>query len=985
MQNWMANGWWKGWAGLIGMALLSGGSACAQVIGDDTLAIAERSQVSPGPTMQITGGAVRGSNLFHSFLQFSIPTGGSVVFNNGAAIANIISRVTGTAPSVLDGTLQANGTANLFLINPNGIVFGPKATLNIGGSFLATTATAIQFGNQGSFSATSPEVSALLSVNPSALLFNQITHAAGITHQATLTVRPENTLTLVGGALNLDGGKLVAPAGRVELAAIAGTGTVGLDRLSLTVPAALARADIQLTNGAALQLQGTAMGNVAIYARDLNLTASTIATEILDRANGSGRPPGGIGLDATGAIRLAQASQVRTLLGRNATGRGGDIAIRADSLSVTGVSVIGALTSGIGDSGNIAIQVSDRLLIDGAGRPGDRSLIKTEVTSTGNGNSGSIAVIARTLATTNGGEFTATTVGRGNAGSVTLQVTEDAVFDGVGGEGPSGVISTVGSTGVGRGGDITVRAQTIALTNAAQLASNANGRGNAGNITLEARERVSLDGTIASGDSSGVFSGVGGAGRGNGGDILVIAPIVSLTRGGQLLALTFGDGSAGNVILQADEVLLDGTGFEGQSGIFTGVIFGATGRGGNIDITTRSLSITNGALLSATTAGEREGGNITIHAADSTWLDGSGELGPSSLVTDAEGLLGILGLLSTSEIRNPVLRIPPRALGSTTLRVAIATAELFPQVVSIAPNRDFIIDTTRLRNALEQLTVLRPDLVPAGRGGEISVTTGSLTLSNGAQISASSEGTGTAGRIRLAVRDSLHIQGGVVSTSALRSTGGEVVFTAKDIRLSGDSDITTSVFRGEGEGGNITFTAESIIMLDDSDILAFSRDGSGGNITLEAPVFFGSGYQPTIAISDLATLDGNGRVDINATGRLRSGVIRLPDTSELQNRVVRLPNSVLDSSRLIQNSCMVRRTSQGSFVITGIGGLPVSPAEIGSAPFSTYDVEPIVAAQPNPLPPVTEHRSNSSPAPMVEIDGVYPLSTGEIILGRACR
>ena len=113
----------------------------------------------------IHGGVRSGNNLFHSFSQFSISTGGSAVFNNPLDIQTIFSRVTGTTQSSIDGLIKANGTASLFLMNPNGILFGPNAKLDIGGSFIGTTATRIKFADGVSFSANETTPNPLLTVS----------------------------------------------------------------------------------------------------------------------------------------------------------------------------------------------------------------------------------------------------------------------------------------------------------------------------------------------------------------------------------------------------------------------------------------------------------------------------------------------------------------------------------------------------------------------------------------------------------------------------------------------------------------------------------------------------------------------------------------------------------------------------------------------------------------------------------------------------
>ncbi|GAA6623686.1 filamentous hemagglutinin N-terminal domain-containing protein [Scytonema sp. NUACC26] len=151
-------------------------------------------------------------------------TGGTTFFNNATDIQNIIGRVTGGSVSNIDGIIRANGAANLFLINPSGIIFGRNASFNIGGSFVATTANAIRFGNQGFFNASAPNNPELLTVNPSAFFFNQNAAApiqnnsvanAGLNPSSKITARglrvPDGlSLLLVGGDININGGGLYA-------------------------------------------------------------------------------------------------------------------------------------------------------------------------------------------------------------------------------------------------------------------------------------------------------------------------------------------------------------------------------------------------------------------------------------------------------------------------------------------------------------------------------------------------------------------------------------------------------------------------------------------------------------------------------------------------------------------------------------------------------------------------------------------------------
>ncbi|HEY9602792.1 MAG TPA: filamentous hemagglutinin N-terminal domain-containing protein, partial [Allocoleopsis sp.] len=276
--------------GISGGIAFSGNPALAQsnIVPDNTLG-ADSSLVMPNfnglPVEVIAGGTQRGQNLFHSFQEFNVSENrGAYFLSPDAAIENILARVTGGNRSDILGTLGTFGNSqpNLFLINPNGIIFGPNASLDVGGSFVATTANAVGLGETGRFSASEPQTSNLLAINPNAFFFNQFSNQGQIVNRSTATttvlgffvnglpssyglqVLGGRSLLLLGGNVNVNGGIVFAPGGRVELGGLASTGTVGLNvdgnNLHLAFPDNVARADVSLTNRAVVSTRGEGGG-----------------------------------------------------------------------------------------------------------------------------------------------------------------------------------------------------------------------------------------------------------------------------------------------------------------------------------------------------------------------------------------------------------------------------------------------------------------------------------------------------------------------------------------------------------------------------------------------------------------------------------------------------------------------------------------------------------------------------------------------------
>ncbi|NER38089.1 MAG: S-layer family protein [Oscillatoria sp. SIO1A7] len=609
----------------------------------------------------ITGGTIRDSYLFHSFEEFSIPTGGAAFFDNPVAIENIVSRVTGQSISEIDGLIRANGGANLFLLNPNGIVIGANASLDIGGSFVGTTANSIEFADGSIFGASPGEVPGappLLTINvPLGLQFGDSTPPGQIrvrgsgnnlmtnpqtfetirdSRPSGFEVNPGKTLALLGGEVTLVGGNITAPGGRIELWSVANgelslvpeLSPAGGSRLKVESQfqsqasqsqafqsqasqsiGAIELGNINLFQGASADASGRGSGEIRVRGRRVELRdGSAILTDTLGTEAG-----GSLTVSASESVEIQGTSadgmfstRLLAVVAPESSGPGGNLTVEAGSLRIADGAQIVAATLGFGDAGDVTLRASSVEIVGSAGRV-PSALLTSSVAIASAGN---ITIESDRLLVRDGGQVVAAALNSGNAGSLTVRAGSVEIL-GISADGfPSTLSASTAATGAG--GNLTVNAESLRIAGGAQVSAGTFGSGNAGNLTITAEE-IELAGTSPNGlFSSGLFASAV-VGSGNGGDTRISANQLIVRDGAIVSASNFpslnpnilpGTGAAGNINIEANSIELDNGGtLSADSG---------GGDRGNINLRSPDIRLRRGSQIRTNAQGEATGGNITI-------------------------------------------------------------------------------------------------------------------------------------------------------------------------------------------------------------------------------------------------------------------------------------------------------------------------------------------------------------------------------------
>jgi filamentous hemagglutinin family protein len=629
---------------LLALSIVSSLMSCmerpsiAQVVPDASLG-SEPSRISPANLIE--GGARRGANLFHSFSTFNISDRQRIDFANPAGVDRILARVTGGTGSQILGTLGVLGTADLFLLNPNGISFGANAKLDVRGSFIASTADRINFGNGFAFSTISPQAPPLLTISTpiglqipstSGRLINRSRTVNSMGKVVGLQVPTGKTIALIGGDIALEGGYLTAESGRAELGSLA-SGEVRLTPIvsgwQLSYPDNQVLRDIQLTQASRVTIAGNGGDGIQVRARRIKLSEGSQ----LD-ANTTGDVAGGFlnvhaseSIDLTGQVP-DNTSPSGFLAKTGGTGKAGTIAVSTGQLRVLDRASITTATESTGSGGDITIRAAESVEVAGSDDT-IASTIDTAAQPNSRGNSGNLTIQTVKLLVHDGGQISTSSFGAGNSGTLTIVADHSVEVSGVN---PADTFSSTiaaqsDQTSTGFGGNLSITTRQLTIRDGAFVSASNRGLGRAGNLDINASEFVKVIGDSPIVDYP-TYLQIDGLGRGGAGDLRITTPFLQVSDHAIVTASSiFGEG--GNIIINAGTVLLRRKGqiisdADPSANAFPrpNITIPSTANGGSTIINADNLLLLENSSITAN-AVRGQGGNVLIQTQSFFVLSGS--------------------------------------------------------------------------------------------------------------------------------------------------------------------------------------------------------------------------------------------------------------------------------------------------------------------------------------------------------------------------
>lgn len=895
----------------------------------------------------ITGGTRPGggANLFHSFGDFGVPSDNIANFQNTLVNGafphtdNILARVTGGDMSNIFGSIKTAdfGSANLFLMNPAGFLFGPNATVNVGGMVAFTSADYLKLTGNARFN-TIPNAAAdtLLAAMPVASFgFLGSNPGAIIVQGSQFTAK---SISLVGGNITIESGtpeggaahraQFSAPNGNILLASARSPGEFDAATLqplpNVNDTSFSSFGSVFLAPESSINLGGTST---------VSIRGGQFVLSVNDAVLTTAESP-----SAPNTLSLNRGSSI--VSSNSGANRGADIEVDAGTLQIDGAMIQNNTSGlGVGAGGNIFMNADSVTLQNGGA-------LSTATSGTADSATGGTITVNAMQVELNAGTINASTGGPGDAGAVHINATDRIALTNM------AIIASASenllSDAQGNGGTITLHAPHIALSGEALVSSSTTGPGNAGDVVLEVQSLI-MSGVGTQGGR--VITNTQGPGQG--GNITVrglegpasAAGVVQLTQGSKLFAQTIGgltgaEENGGSIHVRAATLVLDGfsqlsTAAQDSAGEAGTVIVDATdsvrlsggssitsnsagasfGQAGDIMITSPTIGLKGASFISTSTEFVRNAGNITLDTQGLSLTEGSqltSNSGPQLLPEFSSGDAGSV------KIQNQ---------GSPAQSVLIdgANSGIFTNTEGTGAGGNITLDanTVTLQNG-GTISAKTSGPITIAVGGSITVNaTDKVIMSDGAVITANSTGPGNAGNIIIDAGQNFVATNGTVTTQTNQASGGDIKITTTPngtVELT-NSTISASVGDGPGGGGNISIDPQYVI-LQNSHILAQAAQGQGGTITITTNLFLP---------------DANSSVKADSGSGLNGTVTIQSPNAPASGKIQPLGDQPLQATSLLNQHCAALAGGEfSSFTVTGRDSLPTEPGSWLASPLVAF-------------------------------------------------
>jgi len=854
-------------------------------------------------------GKISGKNLFHSFSLFDINKKESAIFTGSSNISNVISRVTGKQSSFIDGLLKSEiKGADFYFINPNGIMFGPDAKIDIQGSFYAGTADYIKFDDKNKFNADNTNISSFTSATPEAFGFlgkniNDIKIKGSV-----VWVLPEKTISIVAGNIYINDATLFTQSGHLNLSTINDAGEILLNNPSKTTNY---NGSIVMDNSIVAN-EGYGKGAVFIGAGNLIINNSVISSYH------DGEYDGGdinIYLNKDFSMNGGFIQSVS-----DSYKNSGDISIYAGNFYISAEADINSVSKQNGNAGDININSKGNLYLTGFSQD-DRTSLHT-FTAKG-GKSGNIKIQGHNVDIDNYAVLLNISEQTGKRGNI--EITADNF--------------NLSDHAIIKGGNIYGEIGNMSISEGAYIWSYKNPLNDSQReIRLDIKEYLNITGedqdiaTWRNKDAplyTGIHTDSFVTSRGDAGDIYINCPYIKISHSGDITARTFIDGNAGNIVINTNKMELFSGGEIGADSFGSSIYHG---NAGEIIINAKDyilLSGKKGELYSGFSAGTRSSGGagaIIVNSPDlkisddasilvATGVFGEGKAGEIYINVDNLEIFNHGGVTASSVGYGTDGKIQIKASDKVVIR-----DDGF--IVSLG-DKEGDAGSIYIETGILEVKKGRISTTTSGEksAGDINIRAHRLAMSDNSKITSESYynslfyySLGDAGNIFLDISHIFEMDSSSITTAADFTAGGNIQINAGATRLRNNSEITATVFGGEGGGGDVRMNSDSFVAIEGTSVTARADQGKGGNIQVNSHVFLKDRELEDVLNASSNVTGNDGTVQINA-----------PEL-DLSGKIAVLPQYFIDVSGLISDPCGIsRKKDNSSLVVEKCGNIIFMP------------------------------------------------------------